>query len=68
MAVVLLAIYIASMIFVMSATLLQYGIGLSSSDQACRAATTLCLSCYVSVKVIVWVFIDISDTNLYIRW
>lgn len=54
--ILVIVIYILGLGFVISGTLLQLGVGLSTYNR-CRAAIDLCLVFYVGGKVIVYVFL-----------
>ncbi|KAA8911140.1 hypothetical protein FN846DRAFT_467910 [Sphaerosporella brunnea] len=51
------AIFIDSWLFVFSSTVLQSSFGLNSGARACDAGILLCLVCYLSSKVLIYLFL-----------
>jgi hypothetical protein len=49
---VVFAIYIDSFLFVFATSVLKFGFGVEYSASACEAAILLCLTCYVTSKVL----------------
>lgn len=53
----ILTIFVDSWMFVFSSTVLQASFGLNSSPKACDAGILLCLVCYLSSKVLIYLFL-----------
>lgn len=51
------AVFVDSWLFVFSSTVLQASFGLNSSIKACDAGILLCLVCYLSSKVLIYLFL-----------
>ncbi|TPX17497.1 uncharacterized protein E0L32_003140 [Thyridium curvatum] len=56
-ALIVLTIYASAFAFVLSSTLLEFGYPLDQDAVACGAATILCLSAYIVVKVVYFLFL-----------
>ncbi|OIW27947.1 hypothetical protein CONLIGDRAFT_455527 [Coniochaeta ligniaria NRRL 30616] len=54
---VAVAIYIDSWIFVFATAIIQFGFGVDFSFPVCDSAILLCLLCYVSSKILVYLFL-----------
>lgn len=54
---VILLIYIDSIAFVMGSAILAHGFGVDSSKTICTQAVVLCLACYMTTKVFIYVSI-----------
>jgi hypothetical protein len=52
-----LAIYVDSYLFVFATSLLQHSFGVNSSKQLCEGAILLCLACYVTTKIFIYLFL-----------
>lgn len=53
----ILAIYTDSFLFVFSTAIISQGLGLNNSRSLCEGAITLCLTCYMTTKVMIYLFL-----------
>lgn len=51
------AIYLDSFLFVFATAVLQFGFGVDQSISVCQSAILLCLACYVTTKILVYLFL-----------
>ncbi|KAK3387678.1 hypothetical protein B0H63DRAFT_470687 [Podospora didyma] len=51
------AIYADSFLFVFATAILQFGFGVDHSVSVCEAAILLCLACYVTTKILIYMFL-----------
>ncbi|KAK2047286.1 hypothetical protein LZ31DRAFT_492012 [Colletotrichum somersetense] len=51
------AIYADSYLFVLSTAILQFALGVNTNIQICDGAILLCLVCYVTTKVLIYMFL-----------
>ncbi|KAJ3943810.1 uncharacterized protein N0V96_006743 [Colletotrichum fioriniae] len=54
---VVLAVYIDSYLFVFVTAVLQFALGVNKNVQICDGAILLCLVCYLSTKVLIYLFL-----------
>lgn len=54
---VVLAVYLDSWCFVFATAMIQYGFGVDSAYSVCDSAILLCIVCYVSSKILVYLFL-----------
>ncbi|KAF2466504.1 uncharacterized protein BDR25DRAFT_293412 [Lindgomyces ingoldianus] len=53
----ILAIYIDSTLFVFVTAIISRGLGINDSPQVCEGAILLCLICYMTTKVLIYLFL-----------
>ncbi|KAK3950265.1 hypothetical protein QBC32DRAFT_19328 [Pseudoneurospora amorphoporcata] len=51
------AIYADSFLFVFATAILQFGFGVDTSASICESAILLCLACYVTTKILIYMFL-----------
>jgi len=51
------AIYTDSFLFVFATGILQFGLGVDASITVCESAILLCLACYVTTKILIYLFL-----------
>ncbi|KAI0601856.1 hypothetical protein F4775DRAFT_356628 [Biscogniauxia sp. FL1348] len=54
---VVYAIFVDSWLFVLVTAILHYGLGFNSHPNVCSAAIFLCLVCYVTTKILIYLFL-----------
>lgn len=50
-------VYVDSIVFIIAATILDRGFGLNSNYRICDASILLCLTCYLSTKAVIFLFL-----------
>ncbi|KAJ0315901.1 hypothetical protein COL5a_011818 [Colletotrichum fioriniae] len=63
---VVLAVYIDSYLFVFVTAVLQFALGVNKNVQICDGAILLCLVCYLSTKVLIYLFLVEKASKLYL--
>ncbi|KAK4226444.1 hypothetical protein QBC38DRAFT_228773 [Podospora fimiseda] len=54
---IVFAIYADSFLFVFATGILQFGFGVGYSMSVCESAILLCLACYVTTKILIYIFL-----------
>lgn len=53
----MIAIFIDSWLFIVVTSILKHGVGIDISTEMCSSAILLCLICYVTTKVLIYMFL-----------
>ncbi|KAF1934804.1 hypothetical protein EJ02DRAFT_429009 [Clathrospora elynae] len=53
----IIMIYVDSTVFIFTTAIMMHGIGINSSPQICEGAIFLCLTCYLTTKIMIYYFL-----------